>query len=101
MVARDHAGDVWLWTMNGTTVAARVVRGDGDGHGVSSRRDGDYDGDGMADVLWHHATRGEVWVWLMNGPAHPVGDVDQPRCATWGIRCRREGRDSRDQLASP
>jgi hypothetical protein len=28
---------------------------------------GDYDGDGQADLLWHHATRGEVWVWLMNG----------------------------------
>jgi hypothetical protein len=28
---------------------------------------GDYDGDGKADILWHHATRGEVWVWLMDG----------------------------------
>jgi len=28
---------------------------------------GDYDGDGKADLLWHHATRGEVWVWLMDG----------------------------------
>jgi len=29
---------------------------------------GDYDGDGKADNLWHHATLGEVWVWLMDGP---------------------------------
>ena len=28
---------------------------------------GDYDGDGKADILWHHTTRGEVWVWLMDG----------------------------------
>ncbi len=28
---------------------------------------GDYNGDGKADILWHHARRGEVWVWLMNG----------------------------------
>jgi hypothetical protein len=28
---------------------------------------GDYNGDGKADILWHHATRGEVWVWLMDG----------------------------------
>ena len=28
---------------------------------------GDYNGDGMADILWHHATLGEVWVWLMDG----------------------------------
>jgi hypothetical protein len=29
--------------------------------------DGDFDGDGKADILWHHATRGEVWIWLMDG----------------------------------
>ena len=28
---------------------------------------GDHNGDGKADILWHHATRGEVWVWLMSG----------------------------------
>jgi hypothetical protein len=28
---------------------------------------GDYNGDYKADILWHHATRGEVWVWPMNG----------------------------------
>jgi hypothetical protein len=28
---------------------------------------GDYNGDGKADILWHHATRGEVWLWLMDG----------------------------------
>ena len=28
---------------------------------------GDYNGDGKADILWHHNLRGEVWVWLMNG----------------------------------
>jgi len=28
---------------------------------------GEYNGDAKADILWHHATRGEVWVWLMNG----------------------------------
>ena len=27
----------------------------------------DFSGDGKADLLWRHATRGEVWVWLMDG----------------------------------
>jgi len=27
----------------------------------------DLSGDGKADILWHHATRGEVWLWPMNG----------------------------------
>jgi hypothetical protein len=29
----------------------------------------DYTGDGKADLLWHHATRGEIWLWQMNGAA--------------------------------
>lgn len=28
---------------------------------------GDYDGDGKADILWHHTTVGEVWMWRMDG----------------------------------
>jgi hypothetical protein len=28
---------------------------------------GDYNGDGKADILWHHATLGRVWMWMMNG----------------------------------
>ena len=27
----------------------------------------DFTGDGKADLLWHHATRGEVWMWTMDG----------------------------------
>lgn len=27
----------------------------------------DFTGDGKADILWHHATRGEVWIWPMDG----------------------------------
>ena len=28
---------------------------------------GDYDGDGKADILWRHTPSGQVWMWLMNG----------------------------------
>jgi DNA-binding winged helix-turn-helix (wHTH) protein len=28
---------------------------------------GDYDLDGKADIVWHHASNGEVWIWLMDG----------------------------------
>jgi hypothetical protein len=28
----------------------------------------DYTGGGQADILWHHATRGDVWIWTMTGP---------------------------------
>ena len=47
----------------------------------------DFDGDGRADVLWRHATRGEVWLWPMDGAARTaetyvrtVADTD------WEIR---------------
>jgi hypothetical protein len=40
---------------------------------------GDQTGDGQADILWHHAVRGEVWMWLMDGAMkvseHYVGAV--------------------------
>jgi hypothetical protein len=28
---------------------------------------GDVNGDGQADIIWHHGTNGAVAVWLMNG----------------------------------
>lgn len=30
----------------------------------------DVDGDGDADLVWHHATLGDVRAWLMSGPVH-------------------------------
>ena len=61
-------GDVWVWLMNGPDAAAGGVCVDG------ARNSGyrivgvaDYTGDGKADILWHHATRGEVWMWVMDG----------------------------------
>jgi hypothetical protein len=47
----------------------------------------DFTGDGKADILWRHGTRGEVWLWPMNGAARTaetyvrtVGDTN------WEIR---------------
>ena len=70
------SGDVWVWhderrtPSRGSTHVATV--GDTNFHVAGV---GDYDGDGRADVLWHHATTGAVWVWLMNGAEHHVGDA--------------------------
>jgi hypothetical protein len=61
-------GEVWLWPMDG---AAPPLSQDFVGIVADTSYriagHGDYDGDGKADILWHHATLGEVWIWLMDG----------------------------------
>jgi hypothetical protein len=41
----------------------------------------DFTGDGKADIVWWHTTRGEVWIWTMNGPVRAsqtwVGSVPE------------------------
>jgi len=55
-VAPRDAWDVWVWKMDGTTITAITyvaTVSDTDYRIVGT---GDYDGDGRADALWHHAT---------------------------------------------
>ena len=62
-------GDLYLWTMSSTTLTggaflspARVSDTQWRVVGVS-----DFNGDGKADLLWHHQGTGDVGVWFMNG----------------------------------
>jgi hypothetical protein len=63
-----------------------------DGRGIFAQRfdgaervEGDFDGDGKADLLWRNATTGQAIVWLMDGDtrleAGSIGTVS----ATWEI----------------
>jgi ELWxxDGT repeat protein len=68
---RSTAGEVSLWTMNGSTITGG---GDLTSGGASVRPDaswsiagiGDFNGDGNSDVLWRNSS-GALNLWLMNG----------------------------------
>jgi hypothetical protein len=65
----QHAttGDVYVWTMNGTTPTSGtyIARGMTPWRVVAT---GDFCGaDGNADIVWQHGTTGDVYLWCMNG----------------------------------
>ena len=62
---RDAAGDVGIWSINGTTISATAGIGNVPNNWtISGQRD--FNGDGYADILWTD-TVGDVAIWLMNG----------------------------------
>jgi len=77
--------------MNGTTlVDGRLLSpstvSDTDWRIVGS---GDFDGDGNADLVWHHQVTGQASVWLMNGTTLVSGTLLSPAGVTdtnWQIR---------------
>ena len=62
-------GENVIWYMNGTTLREKQVMPSVVGANWSVAAAGDYDGDGLMDVLWYYAPTGDVYFWLMNGAA--------------------------------
>ena len=61
-------GEVYIWLMNGTTIASQGSPGTvSPSSGWVIQGAGDFDGNGMSDILWRNSTSGEVYIWLMNG----------------------------------
>jgi len=58
-------GELWLWSMNGTTYRqtyAATVLPEWEIQGT-----GDQDGDWKSDLLWRHRDTGELYLWRMEG----------------------------------
>jgi FG-GAP-like repeat len=64
-------GENVIWYMNGATLREKQVMPSVVGANWSVAAAGDYDGDGLMDVLWYYAPTGDVYFWLMNGAADP------------------------------
>jgi len=72
----QSTGQNAIWMMNGTTVAAGTAL-------IAPAADlnwkmvgtGDFDSDGMEDILWRHATTGQNAIWLMNGTTVKAGSA--------------------------
>jgi hypothetical protein len=76
----DLGGIIYVWKMNGAAItSAAAVTGVGTvaGAGWEVKAIGDYNGDGLADVLWKNDTQlgGIVYVWLMNGSSISSADA--------------------------
>ena len=61
-------GQMYLWRMDGRTIlsANRVAR-ISDPVNWRVIGNGDFNGDGSADLMWRHAVTGQIYYWQMNG----------------------------------
>ncbi|MBX3716712.1 MAG: VCBS repeat-containing protein [Burkholderiales bacterium] len=86
IVFRNAAdGGVYVFFMNGLTIASGGYVGAVDPALWTLVGAADFSGDGKADLLWRH-TSGDTWVWLMNGASFvSAGGIGNPG-ASWSVR---------------
>ena len=81
-------GDVNVWFMDGTTIKA----GSGTITAIPANvwqyaGTGDFDHDGVSDIVWRNTVTGDVYIWLMSGLTIKPGSgfVGNAPIATWKI----------------
>ncbi|PYV39503.1 MAG: VCBS repeat-containing protein, partial [Acidobacteria bacterium] len=76
--------------MNGASVTSGVVFGRETDLNWKIVATGDFNSDGMADLVWQHRTTGQMGVWFMNGAAPKSTTLFTPFQVTdtnWKIVC--------------
>jgi len=75
-------GDVYLWTMNGTTQTGGVTIGNIPDPAWQIVGEADFNNDGSPDILWRNSTTGDVYLWTMNGTTQTggvtIGNIPDP-----------------------
>ncbi len=67
LLHRGQTGEVFLWLMNGTTVASgTLTTPPNQDPAWRASATADFDADGRPDILWRHEATGELRAWLMN-----------------------------------
>ena len=79
-------GDVYLWTSSANGVAAPGVD-----LGIVSgvwqvQQAADFNGDGLADILWRNTANGDAYLWTSSGGAIAAPGIDLGIVATnWQV----------------
>jgi hypothetical protein len=73
-------GDLYVWFMSGTTATSGSYLTPSRFADTrwQIRSLNDVNGDGKADLLWHHQETGDLYVWLMNGTTVTAGSYLTP-----------------------
>ncbi len=81
------SGEVYLWLMSGTTIASQGSPGTvSPSSGWVIQGTGDFDGNGMSDILWRNSTSGEVYIWLMSGTTVTSQGTPGTVSSAWSIK---------------
>ena len=74
-----------VWLVSGTSVTGGGSPGAA-GSPWTIAETGDFNSDGMSDVLWYNTTNGQVVMWLMNGASVAGGGSPGVAGNPWQIQ---------------
>jgi YVTN family beta-propeller protein len=89
-------GSLGLWLVNASSVTPYSYSGNA---GLLATRIGDFDGDGVADVLWVDQSTGTTSIWYMNADPTALPAVQSPPSVPAGFTAAASGYYNHDNRA--